>query len=373
MKIDSLCLYHLELPCKNSFEHAQSVRQTSEVILLKANWNDGVVSWGEMIPREYVTGESISSILAMDHKAVFELLLSRDFKSISDVESLLEPYLQQGRSVLSYVGGLEIMLLDALAQRGRLDLNKCLGPVRSTPVGRCVTIGMDCSESQIRGRFIDAKLKNATAIKLKVGADTERDARCLSELMALNQGRLNLRLDGNAAASFDDVCLLLSECDTTSIHSFEEPLAFNTPELTEKLFELNGRFDIDMMADESVCSVFDAEHIIRSGHYQCFNIRVGKHGGLLASARIRDLALDAGIGIVGGSMVGETGVLTQASSVFLHRSSELNYVEGLGQNQTWLVDDPVENKGCSPAEFSRLDARKHVFDNCVRESFTYHA
>jgi len=41
-------------------------------------------------------------------------------------------------------------------------------------------------------------------------------------------------------------------------------------------------------------------------------------------------------------MVGETGILTQASEVLLSRSTEFDYVEGLGQNRRFLTLDPVE-------------------------------
>lgn len=371
MRIISLTLFQLEIPCKNIFVHAQSARESSEVILLKAVWKNGAISWGEMLPRDYVTGETIQSIMEADHSSVFELLMQQDFETVEHVKNVLNQIQQDGRSNLSFIGGVELMLLGGLAKVGNLRLDDHLGPVRSTSPGRCITIGFDCTASGIRGRFIDARMKKATFIKLKVGDDLERDTSCISQLIALNNGSMSIRLDGNGALTYDAVTSLLSSFSPGCLHSFEEPLVFNVPELSEKLLAINERFGIDIMADESLCSIDDAERIIQSGHYQWFNIRVGKHGGLLASGKIRDLARKAGIGIVGGSMVGETGVLTQASSILLHRSHDLEYIEGLGQNHSWLQYDPVVNLGGDPADFNQLDALEHLFELCVRKKRTY--
>ncbi len=371
MRIKSLTLYQLEIPCKSKFVHAQSTRDSSEVILLKAIWNNGAISWGEMLPREYVTGETIQSIMETDHASVFESLMQQDFETVEQVQHVLSKIHHERRANLSFIGGIELMLLDGLAKVGTLQLDDHLGQIRSTSPGRCVTIGFDCAASGIRGRFIDARMKKATAIKLKVGSDLERDMSCISQLIALNNGGMKIRLDGNGALSYDAVTSLLSQISKGSLHSFEEPLIFNMPELSEKLLAIKARFDIDIMADESLCSLDDAHRIIQSGDYQWFNIRVGKHGGLLASGMIRDEARKAGIGIVGGSMVGETGVLTQASSIFLQRSDDLEYIEGLGQNHDWLQYDPVVNLGGDPAGFNQLDALEHVFELCVRKERAY--
>jgi len=67
------------------------------------------------------------------------------------------------------------------------------------------------------------------------------------------------------------------------------------------------------------------------GGYQYFNIRVGKSGGLLASRQIMGVARGNGIGLVGGSMVGESAVLRHGSELLLRHTDDLPYVEGLAR------------------------------------------
>ena len=56
---------------------------------------------------------------------------------------------------------------------------------------------------------------------------------------------------------------------------------------------------------------------------------------------ILNRARDAGIGVVAGTMVGETAVLDAASELLLAHRDELSYVEGLGQSRQILEASPV--------------------------------
>lgn len=371
MKIDSITLYQLSLPCVNTFVHAKSSRNSSDVILVKLVWDENMESWGEMLPRSYVTGENIESIMDFDYSSLLSDLMLLEIESVDSVVNWIAPLLAHGRSHLSFLGGIEIAMLCALSQKNGLALDELIGPPRTSAVGGCVTVGFDCPPEQIRARFIDARLKKATAIKLKVGRDLSRDTDCASQLIKLCGSNIDLRLDANGAYSLESASELLRAIDTSAVHSFEEPLMLDTPNLPEQLKELRRLFDIDIMADESLCSEADADAFIQSQQYQWFNIRIGKHGGLLASMRIRDKALTAGIGVVGGSMVGETTVMTQAGAIFLQRSENIGYIEGLGQNRTWLKQDPMINTEVLPINFNPLKADKSVFDQCLIKSRHY--
>ena len=44
------------------FEHAAAGRQVAEAIVVRLELADGAVGWGETLPREYVTGETLESV-----------------------------------------------------------------------------------------------------------------------------------------------------------------------------------------------------------------------------------------------------------------------------------------------------------------------
>lgn len=365
MNVKSLDFYHLKIPCRSSFSHAKSSRDCSEVILVKLTSSENTVSWGEIMPREYVTGESISGIMDSDDAINALGIIGTDIGSIDSLQAWIEPHLSAGREHLALLGGIELALWGQLVKQGQPNLEALVGVPRKNDIGFCYTIGFDCGPDQIRKSFIAARFQKATAIKLKVGKDMDRDIQCIQLLQKYAGSDMQLRLDGNGVYTMSTARELLGAIDTSGLHSFEEPLSLNSADVNHELLELHSVFGLDFMADESICSQADADQLIKEGVYQWFNIRLGKHGGLLASCQIRDKALAAGVGVVGGSMVGETSVLTQASTVFLHRSSSIDYIEGLGQNRSWLLTDPFEPLQTQMPDFQCLKVDQSILDQCL--------
>ncbi|MGW7411297.1 enolase C-terminal domain-like protein [Streptomyces sp. NPDC054863] len=56
-------LYEAHVPMRRPFRHAAKARTASASVLIAVR-EDGVTGWGESAPREYVTGESVESVLA---------------------------------------------------------------------------------------------------------------------------------------------------------------------------------------------------------------------------------------------------------------------------------------------------------------------
>jgi len=341
--ISQCSLFHLALPFKGVFEHAKTARYVGNTILVRLTADDGKEGWGEVLARPYVTGESAESIMDERARARASDVLGIEITHQANLTQWVQEQLPEWTSDLALFGGIELALWSLLEQRSSVDWAVLLGAPRSNPTGRCITIGYDAAVGDMRKRAIDAVLKKATVVKVKVGRDVDEDTKRLCTLSDALKNRLPIRLDGNATMTYEAIDALLAACDALPIQSVEEPMdSADINNAAEQLAQLYSRRQVPIMADESVCSIADANIIVSSGAYQIFNIRVGKHGGLLGSRCIRDIGQAAGLDLVGGSMVGESGVLTQASELLLSRSNALPYVEGLGQNRQFLELDPVE-------------------------------
>ena len=97
------------------------------------------------------------------------------------------------------------------------------------------------------------------------------------------------------------------------------------------------------MADESVCSFQDAERLIEMEAADIFNVRLGKHGGVLGAARIASLASEAGLSCNLGTLVGETAVLSRAAELFGRFVPGFVCLDGKGQNAFLLEGDLISN------------------------------
>ncbi len=344
MIIQSVEFIRMQLPLNNAFEHARAAREVSDTILVKLTTEAGAQGWGEILPRPYVTGETIEAILdesSSEPQALIQSLAGAQIFNQNELEQWIDKQLPLYQRHTALFGGVEMAMWDVLNQTHGVDWDRAMGPVNDRPLGRCVTIGFDATTEKLRPRAIDARLKKATVVKLKIGLDD--DIERIQLLDSHLNGKVPIRVDANGLFDVSRMRQLLQACaGSTALQSIEQPFSHTENSYADIQQSLFDEFNIPFAADESVCSIEDAQRWQKSGGFQIYNLRIGKHGGIRATRIIRDLALANGIGLVSGSMVGETGILTQASELLLSRSTGFDYVEGLGQNRFFLGIDPVE-------------------------------
>ena len=61
MSIFSLKLFKVAVPLKKVVRHASFERSVSENLVVRVTLSDGVVGYGEGVPRSYVTGETLET------------------------------------------------------------------------------------------------------------------------------------------------------------------------------------------------------------------------------------------------------------------------------------------------------------------------
>lgn len=339
MRIVRAELRRVNIPFKRRFDHAAATRDGAERIYITLESDSGHVGFGEIMPRPYLTGETMDDVFATSGPAGAEALIGRHFAGKQAVIAHLTERLRHAGRHLALAGGVEGALIDlAEHEFGGFDYEALLGPKRTAPVGRCVTIGLvDCRKT-LRRYALEAKMARATIVKIKVGGAEDAD-----RIGALRGflGDLPIRLDANGTLSFEAASRLLSSLDGAGLGSFEQPLDAAEPALADKLRDLFERHGVPIMADESICSAADVETWGRLGGYQLVNIRVGKCGGLIGAKGAIEAAGRHDLGIVGGTLVGESGVLDRYGRLLLKHCDDMPYMEGLGQARWLLEGDPT--------------------------------
>jgi L-alanine-DL-glutamate epimerase-like enolase superfamily enzyme len=144
--------------------------------------------------------------------------------------------------------------------------------------------------------------------------------------LAATAGRgRTLRLDANAAWSFEDALGVLADLQDLPIACIEQPLAKGSE---ERLVALKRAVSIPIMHDESLVTHADAERLIEMGVADVFNIRISKNGGFLAAMRMAALARKHGVAYQLGCMVGETSILSAAGRRFIENMPGIAFAEG---------------------------------------------
>jgi L-Ala-D/L-Glu epimerase len=368
MRIEAARLHRVRLPFRGGqrFGHALSERSCSDAVFVELcdqeSGDDGAggVGWGEVLPRPYVTGETLDGVLHARGPLLVRRLLGRTLPDRAAVLGFIHeqlPVVGRDRDLAAF-GGLEVALLDLAGRRMGFSLADVLGAATGSTPGPAlppgVIIGFEVATEALRKHCMALRFRGHTHVKVKVGRpdDVER----LVAIAKVMGAAVPLRLDANATWSVEEAVERLQALAGVPIASIEQPVDPRDLAGMRAVYERTG---IAVMADEAVCSVADAETIIDARAAQIFNVRPGKHGGVLGSLAIVERARAAGIEVHLGTLVGESGVLSRVAEVFGRCVPGFACLDGKGQNRFLLEEDILRarsDEADNPAIAAPLDA-----------------
>jgi len=337
VKPQRLDLYHTEIPMK-AFDHASATRETAEAIVSAVRYSDGVTSWGETLPRDYVTGETYETV-PDDVSALWEKCCREGTLDVSDTVREV-PAVLNGRNVNAAAAVLDIagMRRYMTLANGRLSGKgmNISGSISSRVSG--VIGSRDPDKNSRRLRFMRwAGLKD---FKLKVGFDDRTDTENLKMAhkqlyKGIKNGRYSLRVDANGGWDADSIVEKSKWLEDHGVCAVEQPV-YCSP---EELGQLAIKCTLPLIADESLLNLDDAQTLVRTaGEKVWWNVRISKNGGLLPALRLLRLARDNGITTVLGCMVGESAILSAAQRRLLQAAPPPRFVEG-NYGRLLLSDD----------------------------------
>ena len=312
-------IYRTAIPMR-LFEHAAATRECSEAVVVRAVWPDGREGWGETLPRKYVTGETLESVIEDLQERIFPVMGGAAIPR-GDTDA---------RCMSSAACTLDLARYDALTD------NPPAGPIAARVSG---VLG-SADPAKTARKLKHMRWFGLRDFKLKLGFDAEVDRENLKVVSrglskGIRAGKLTLRVDVNGGWPFDEAPGRIDELRQYGVCVVEQP----TYCPAEMLVELAGRCSLPLMADESLVSIADAEALQPAGAKVWWNIRISKNGGITAASELAALAVDSGIPFVAGCMVGESSILSAAQRRFLAGGGVgAKFVEG-NYGRFLLADD----------------------------------
>jgi L-alanine-DL-glutamate epimerase-like enolase superfamily enzyme len=337
MRISSVSLHHLRIPLRVPFAHALKARNETETVIVVVTSSDGISGVGEILPRPYLTGETINSVLQSELPPLVQSWLGRSFEHRAGVVAALEQGLRDAGRALATFAGWEMALLDLTGKTFGFSAGDVLGPVLKSDLDTGVVIDFAVSTNALAKRCRLLRIAGRRHIKVKVGQDS--DLQRLAIIAGVLGGDFPLRIDANGAWHREQAVAALQRMREFNITSVEQPVPATDLDGMRHVRKETG---LAIVADESLCSFSDGERLIQMGGADCFNIRIAKCGGLLACLRLAKLAFDAGLHCQLGTLVGETGILARAAELLGTRVPGFEFLEGRGQNKRLLREDVVE-------------------------------
>jgi muconate cycloisomerase len=337
MRVAELKTYHVRIPLRKPFRHASYTRTSTDNILVRCVLEDGTVGFGEGVPREYVTGETIDSAMALVHDSDLrgQLEPCGDFTAAVGLAERLQLKPIPGDDRRCQGNGarcaVEMALLDAYGRRFGQPLSAVvhlLAPdlldarpwVRYSGAITTGSLGF-----KIRLAAWGMRLYRFKQIKVKVGIAGHDDVARLRSIRKRVGRNMDIRIDANEAWSGRDAVERILELKPFGITAVEQPVPH---EEVDSLAGIRKQTGLPIMLDESLCGQVDAQRAADGGLCDLFNLRLSKCGGFIPSLRLAQFARSRGLGYQLGCQIGETALLSAAGRHFAANVRELRYVEG---------------------------------------------
>ena len=305
--IDAIRIGSLDGRLEHPFVIASDATKQTDVenVRVVVRTVDGNLGVGEAAPYKGIAGDTALAI-RNDLTLAIPNIWGRDMTPVKFF-STVNRYLKWPAARAA----LETAYLDAQARTQGISLLTYLNPeAKKRPLMTDITIPI----TGVAYAFeLARKYRNEgfTRIKVKVG-DTVSDAvgRVGAVIAAFDEvragPRLELLLDANEGYSSEKAILLLWHLENRLGRSpviFEQPVERNDIDGMRHVRAVAEGYGTRIFADESVFTVEDARRVIGAEAADGINLKPMKHGGLIESLRIAELASEAGLELMIGGMV----------------------------------------------------------------------
>jgi L-alanine-DL-glutamate epimerase-like enolase superfamily enzyme len=347
LKVVELTAYHVRIPLRRAIRHASHYRTETDNLVVRCVLEDQTEGFGEGVPRDYVTGETIAADMDLlrrsDLPAQFDAC--KDFlAAVKMCDRLrLAPIPGDDRGCQGNAArcAVELALLDAYGLRF------------DTPLSQVTLIqepALFQSQSQVRysGAITSARGRKLLLaallmriyrfhqVKVKVGIAGHDDVARLRWTRRCLRSKVDLRVDANEAWTPAQAAGRIRELEPYGISSVEQPVPHAD---VDCLAAIRRDVRVPIMLDESLCSFTDAERAVERRTCDLFNLRLSKCGGFLATLRLVNFARRHQIGYQLGCQVGETALLSAAGRHFATSVADIRYLEGSYDRH--LVREPL--------------------------------
>ncbi len=340
MKIRAIETYKVVLPFRFSFGHSLASRSSSTNLLVKVILDDGTYGVGESVPRDYVTGENVDTAESKVRLNYAPRILAQnlDMEKSEDVKDYLKKEFYEHKLHRNAEGAswcaFEMAVLDACAQAIKAPLTQLLGSVTTKAI-RYGGVVPFSNKKALLVLLLFYKLYGFETVKIKVGKNLEDDIACVRLTRQIMGPKAIIRLDANCAWTVSETIKANKALAPFNIASIEQPIMAND---FHGLKELQSYLDVELIVDESLCTIEQAEYLALHKLCSGFNVRISKVGGLLPALEITEIAINNGIKVHLGAQVGESGILSSAARLFAALHAPFSNYEG-SANKFLLAQD----------------------------------
>ncbi|MBK2356576.1 dipeptide epimerase [Francisella hispaniensis] len=298
----------IKIPLKRTFVTA--VRSTNHIdsLVVELTLDNGIKGYGVAPATTAITGDTLEGMQYIISE-IFALVIVGSY--LSDYKEILEQAFKKVMFNSAAKMAIDLAYHDLLAKEQNISVAKLLGTkdnIIETDIS--ISCGSVAETIQNIQNGVEA---NFTTIKVKTGADFNRDVQLLKALDSEFSKNIKFRFDANQGWNVTQTKQFIEEISkyNLDVEIIEQPVKYYD---IKAMAEITKFSNIPVVADESVFDAKDAERVITEQACNMINIKLAKSGGILEAQKIKKLADSAGIScMVGCMMESPAGILATAS------------------------------------------------------------
>lgn len=308
LRIDTVETFVVDLPIIRPHLLSVATMQAQTLMIVKITCSDGIVGFGEgtTIGGLAYGAESPEGMKLAIDRYIAPILKSSNAARVLETMTAIRKAIKGNNFAKSAV---ETALLDAWGKRVGLPISELFGGrVRDRlPVAWTLASGDTATDIAEAEQMLARRRHNA--FKLKIGRRSiDEDVAHVAAIKRALGSTASVRVDINMAWSEVQANRGLAALEAAGCDLVEQPV-----ESPAALARLSARFDIPIMADESLQGPETAFALAHLGAADIFAIKIAQSGGLYQASRVAAIADTAGIGLYGGTML-EGAIGTVASA-----------------------------------------------------------
>lgn len=304
MKIERIELFPVRLPLKAVLTLARgasrSIEEGKRLVLVKMTADDGTVGWGESGPSRRWSAETLESCITSLREYLIAAVVGRDPFDIAGLhESMnreLAPMLDPGQPVAK--NAIDVAAHDLVCRKLGIPLQAWFGAKRRQEVKLARLVSAETAE-QAEEMTRRAVAEGYRGFKVKVGHWPSRDGDILRAVKDAAEGGF-VWPDANQGYDTEQALAMARLCEKLGITIFEQPVAVTN---FLGLAALQRAGLVTVVLDESVMSPALLIDFLRRDLVEGIAVKVNKAGGLHHARQMCDIALNAGLKLIGSGLM----------------------------------------------------------------------
>ena len=303
MKIERIEVFPVRLPTKAVLTlprgPSRTLAEGKRIVVVRMTDQDGNVGWGEAGPSRRWSAETTESCASSIREYLAPALVGHDIFDIAGAHARMNRELATGLDPGQPIAkcALDLALHDLVCRRLGISLQSWLGAKRLDRVrlARLVSAATPEEAAVLARKGVD---EGYQGFKVKVGHHKHLDLEIVRAVVEAAPG-CYVWADANQGYVLEEAIRMARALERLGVPLFEQPVPMSDVYAMKKLLSASS---ITIGLDEAAIGIPFVIELIRREAVECLAIKVSKVGGIHYARQMCDLALNAGLKLIGSGL-----------------------------------------------------------------------